>query len=221
LIDISPDFWGSDNFFLISYRAKNSSFLQRQKVRWHMAIKFWQIGEALVTVVAVLLAQSTVVAKPLRNVQLQVVSVSTPAAYGVATNRPPRYQPIAFNSSAAAVRIPASDTSKLQSNLHLALQQRSVPQNTKLLSLRVQPQGIYKGIHVDLSPEFLQGGGSASMIDRLTQVVHSATSLNPKALVYISVDGQPLNEDTPIGGEGLSVRYPIDRQQLAQDFPRY
>jgi spore germination protein GerM len=186
-----------------------------------MAIKFWQIGEALVTVVAVLLAQSTVVAKPLRNVQLQAVSVSTPATYGIATNSPLQYQPITFKSLPPTVRMPSADVSRLQTSLHSALQQQSVPRNTKLLSLRVQPQGIHKGIYVDLSPEFLQGGGSASMIDRLTQVVHSATSLNPKALVYLSVDGQPLTEDVAIGGEGMSVRYPIDRQQLAQDFPRY
>jgi spore germination protein GerM len=59
------------------------------------------------------------------------------------------------------------------------------------------------------------------MINRLTQVVYTATSLDPTALVYLSVDGQPLTENTPLAGEGLVVRYPIDRQQLTQDFPLY
>jgi spore germination protein GerM len=90
----------------------------------------------------------------------------------------------------------------------------SIPANTRLLSLKVQSNDVY----VDLSREFIGGGGSASMISRLHQVVYTATSLNPDARVFISVEGKVLDENTPIAGEGLTVRYPIDRRQLAEDF---
>jgi spore germination protein GerM len=80
--------------------------------------------------------------------------------------------------------------------------------------MRVDANDVY----IDLSREFLAGGGSASMINRLHQVVYTATSLNPNGRVFISVEGKPLDEKNPLAGEGLMVRYPINRQQLAEDF---
>ncbi len=103
---------------------------------------------------------------------------------------------------------------KLLNNSDFARQHGSIPSNTKLLSLEVKPDGI----HVDLSEEFAKGGGSASMINRVTQVVETATSLNPDAEVYISVAGRKLDENNPLAGEGLMVSYPTTRQQLALDF---
>ncbi|NER81424.1 MAG: spore germination protein, partial [Leptolyngbya sp. SIO1D8] len=87
----------------------------------------------------------------------------------------------------------------------------SIPEQTELVALTVESDGI----HVDLSDEFTIGGGSASMIGRLAQVVYTATTLEPETPVWISVEGSPL---TLLGGEGLEIRQPITRSDLTADF---
>ncbi|MFB2833769.1 GerMN domain-containing protein [Floridanema evergladense] len=88
----------------------------------------------------------------------------------------------------------------------------AIPQGTKLRSIKVDKDAIT----VDLSPEFTSGGGSASMTGRLGQVIYTATSLNPKAKVFLLVNGKPL--DT-LGGEGLEISQPITRENFQKDFP--
>ena len=90
----------------------------------------------------------------------------------------------------------------------------TIPQGTRLLDLQTSEDGV----HVDLSQEFTQGGGSSSMIYRVAQVLYTATSIDPQARVFLSVEGQPLNEDYPLGGEGLVLDYPITRQLFDQEF---
>ena len=90
----------------------------------------------------------------------------------------------------------------------------TIPQSTRLLDLNISEHGIY----VNLSSEFTQGGGSSSMIYRVAQVLYTATSINPQESVFLSVEGIPLNEDYPLGGEGLLLEYPLTRQQFTQDF---
>ncbi len=90
----------------------------------------------------------------------------------------------------------------------------TIPQDTQLLDLNISEHGIY----VNLSGEFTQGGGSSSMIYRVAQVLYTATSINPQESVFLSVEGIPLNEEYPLGGEGLLLEYPLTRQQFTQDF---
>ncbi len=90
----------------------------------------------------------------------------------------------------------------------------TIPQQTRLLNLHTSKEGIY----VDLSQEFAQGGGSSSMIYRVAQVLYTATSINPQTPVFLSIEGQPVNNDYPLGGEGLTLEYPLTRQQFNQDF---
>lgn len=86
----------------------------------------------------------------------------------------------------------------------------TVPAGTKLRSVRIKPEGIY----VDLSKEFETGGGSLSMYGRVGQVLYTATSLNPKAPVFLMVEGKPLET---LGGEGLMIDQPLTRSLFEQD----
>jgi spore germination protein GerM len=71
------------------------------------------------------------------------------------------------------------------------------------------------GIHVDLSQGFRTGGGTASMTGRVAQVLYTATSLDPDAPVWLSVEGKPIDS---IGGEGLMLEQPLTRKRFKQDF---
>jgi spore germination protein GerM len=88
----------------------------------------------------------------------------------------------------------------------------TIPAGTTLRSVTMKPDGV----HVDLSPEFQKGGGSASMIGRVAQVIYTATSSDPEAKVWLSIAGRPLET---LGGEGLMLEYPITRGQFQKDFP--
>jgi spore germination protein GerM len=91
----------------------------------------------------------------------------------------------------------------------------AIPAGTHLKNLRISNGAVY----IDLSREFKQGGGSASMIYRVAQVLYTATSIDPNSKVYLSVEGQPIDEAHPLGGEGLVLDRPLTRKQLAENFP--
>lgn len=87
----------------------------------------------------------------------------------------------------------------------------TIPQGTQLLGVKMENDEV----HVNLSDNFTQGGGSASMIGRVGQVVYTATTLDPNAKVYIEVDGQQLDI---LGGEGLELEQPLTRESFQQNY---
>lgn len=87
----------------------------------------------------------------------------------------------------------------------------TIPEQTQLIDLSVEADGV----HVNLSEDFRYGGGSASMMGRLGQVIYTASALNAEAPVWISVEGKPLNL---LGGEGLIVDQPMTRSDFQSAF---
>ncbi|MEM9569110.1 MAG: GerMN domain-containing protein [Cyanobacteria bacterium P01_E01_bin.34] len=90
----------------------------------------------------------------------------------------------------------------------------AIPDGTRLLALDVDGDGV----HVNVSREFAYGGGSASMILRVAQVLYTATSVDPETPVFLEVAGQPINADYPLGGEGLILEQPTSREQFTEVF---
>jgi spore germination protein GerM len=88
----------------------------------------------------------------------------------------------------------------------------TIPPGTKLLGVKTANNEV----HVNLSEDFTTGGGSASMIGRLGQVIYTATSVNPNAKVYIEVEGEQLEV---LGGEGLILEQPMTRESFQQNYP--
>ncbi|MGB3756838.1 MAG: GerMN domain-containing protein [Rivularia sp. (in: cyanobacteria)] len=90
----------------------------------------------------------------------------------------------------------------------------TIPAGTKLLGLRIDETGI----HINLSDEFRYGGSSTSMIYRVAQVLYTASSIEEEANIYLSVEGELLDEENPLGGEGLILAEPLTRQSFVEDF---
>ncbi|MEB3224971.1 MAG: GerMN domain-containing protein [Synechococcus sp.] len=87
----------------------------------------------------------------------------------------------------------------------------TIPPGTRLLSLVVQSDGIV----VNLSADFETGGGSASMVGRVAQVLYTVTSLDPEGVVWFQIEGEPLEV---LGGEGLEISQPLTREIFMADF---
>lgn len=92
----------------------------------------------------------------------------------------------------------------------------AIPQGTKLLDLTTNKSGIY----LNLSREFISGGGSASMSSRLAQILFTATSSNNDGNkpVWISVEGKPLEN---LGEEGIIVSQPMTRKDFLDNFENF
>jgi germination protein M len=89
----------------------------------------------------------------------------------------------------------------------------AIPEGTMLRDLSVA-DGVAT---VDLSGEFDDGGGSASMLGRVAQVVATVTQFPTIKRVAFRLDGEPVQA---IGGEGVVVDPPIGRKAIEQQSPQ-
>ena len=87
----------------------------------------------------------------------------------------------------------------------------AIPEGTKLNRLSIKNDGV----HVDLTKTFTEGGGSQSMQGRIGQIIYTASSLNSKMPVWISVEGEALEV---LGGEGLEISQPMTRKDFDKNF---
>ena len=86
-----------------------------------------------------------------------------------------------------------------------------IPAGTVLRSVRVDGTTLT----VDLSSDFARGGGSTSMLARLSQVVYTATQFAQIPQVQLLLDGQRVQA---LGGEGLLIEDPLRRSATPPTF---
>lgn len=89
----------------------------------------------------------------------------------------------------------------------------AIPAGTEVLGV-----SLGRGVAtVDLSDTFDDGGGSASMLGRVAQVVATLTRFDGVERVAFQLDGQSV---TAIGGEGVVVDPPIGRRAIEDQTPQ-
>lgn len=87
-----------------------------------------------------------------------------------------------------------------------------IPPGTELLNISLNNGTLT----VDLSSGFTGGGGSASMLMRLAQVVHTGTQFDSVDDVQIMIDGEYVEA---IGGEGVIIDEPMSRDDFEDQAP--
>jgi germination protein M len=88
----------------------------------------------------------------------------------------------------------------------------TIPAGTRLLGLSIAGQVAT----VDLSSEFESGGGSASVLGRLAQVVYTLTQFPTVTSVSFRIEGRPV---TVFSGEGVVLDGPVDRADYEYMLP--
>jgi len=88
----------------------------------------------------------------------------------------------------------------------------TIPAGTRFLGLTVDG-GVAT---VNLSKEFESGGGSASVLGRLAQVVYTLTQFPTVKSVLFQIDGQRV---TVFGGEGVVLGEPVGRADYTDQLP--
>ena len=88
----------------------------------------------------------------------------------------------------------------------------AIPEGTRLLGLRIEG-GIAT---VNLSREFESGGGSASVLGRLAQVVFTLTQFPTIQGVKFELDGEPVEV---FSGEGVVLSEPVARDDYYDQLP--
>ena len=87
-----------------------------------------------------------------------------------------------------------------------------IPEGTRFLGLRIEG-GIAT---VNLSREFESGGGSASVLGRLAQVVYTLTQFPTVQGVRFELDGEPVEV---FSGEGVVLSEPVGRDDYVDQLP--
>ena len=77
-----------------------------------------------------------------------------------------------------------------------------IPVGTRLIKIEESEDEIL----IDVSPQYLIGGGSASMQLRYLQLYKTLKDVAPNKKLYLHVDGKSVKA---IGGEGLEVPQPL------------
>ena len=88
----------------------------------------------------------------------------------------------------------------------------TIPEGTRFLGLRIDA-GVAT---VNLSREFEGGGGSASILGRLAQVVYTLTQFPTVQSVRFELDGAPV---TVFSGEGVVLDQPVGRADYTDQLP--
>lgn len=86
-----------------------------------------------------------------------------------------------------------------------------IPAGTRLRGVRIEG-GVAR---VDFSREIESGGGSASMLGRMWQIVYTATQLRAASHVQILIEGEVRES---MGGEGVIIASPLGRPQIPPRF---
>lgn len=79
-----------------------------------------------------------------------------------------------------------------------------IPIGTRLIKVEQSEYDIL----IDISSQFVTGGGSAAMQLRYLQIYKTLRKIAPQKKLYLYVDGKPIKT---IGGEGLEVTQPLTK----------
>ncbi|MGE0200175.1 MAG: GerMN domain-containing protein [Candidatus Melainabacteria bacterium] len=78
-----------------------------------------------------------------------------------------------------------------------------IPAGTHLLGITENG----KAVRINLSPEFMSGGGATSVTQRMAELKATALAADQQHEIYIDIDGKPLED---LGtGSGLEVENPL------------
>ena len=88
-----------------------------------------------------------------------------------------------------------------------------IPAGTQLLGVTIDSRVAT----VDLTGTFESGGGSASMLGRLAQLVYTVTQFPTVDTIRLRLDGQPVES---IGGEGVMVGAGLGRTDSTSSLPQ-
>ncbi|MBI3590335.1 MAG: GerMN domain-containing protein [Candidatus Melainabacteria bacterium] len=103
--------------------------------------------------------------------------------------------------AAAAVRELFLGPSKIEERKGIMTE---IPVGTRLINIEESEDEIV----VNISPQYLTGGGSATMQLRYLQIYRTLKKIVPFKEIYLQVDGKVLKT---IGGEGLEVTQPLTK----------
>jgi germination protein M len=168
-------------------------------------------------------------------------ATSSPVAPGPAATGAPTTAPSASPAATTAVRIYLFQPDPAGGDAHLVPVTRSVPSTRAVATAAVRellagPAPAEAGLltmipagsqllgiaidgsvaTVDLTGTFESGGGSASMLGRLAQLVYTATQFSTVDAVRLRLDGQPVES---IGGEGVIVGAGLGRTDTTSSLP--